>query len=99
MFALLVTAWVMFAVKYAILAVGAFALVHAVRQRPDAFPAVDKLTKGKWLAIIVGSAAAVLLFGFNGSGFLLSLIGTTAICVYLADVRPKVDEVQRGSRW
>lgn len=99
MFALEVAFYVRYAIQYAILAVGAFALVHAVRQRPDAFTAVDKLTKGKWLAIIGGSAAAVLLFGFNGSGFLLSLIGTTAICVYLADVRPKVDEVQRGSRW
>jgi hypothetical protein len=41
----------------------------------------------------------ILVLGFNGSGFLLSLIASVAVFVYQADVRPKVDEVQRGSRW
>ena len=77
-------------------AVGLFALLHAARQRPDAFTAVEKLTKGKWLAIVAAGTAAVVLFG---AFHLLGIVGVVAVCVYLADVRPKVDEVQRGSRW
>ncbi len=78
------------------LAAGVFTFVHAVRQRPDAFTAVDKLTKGKWLAIIV---AATLVIAWQGPISFIGIFGVVAVCVYLADVRPKVDEVQRGPRW
>ncbi|MEV6072712.1 DUF2516 family protein [Nocardia sp. NPDC052001] len=74
-----------------------FALVHALRQRSDAFPAVDKLTKPVWLAILVASLGGLLLTR-NPVNF-LSLAAVIATGVYLADVRPKVDEVQRGPRW
>ncbi|MFI9414999.1 uncharacterized protein NG2371_00131 [Nocardia gamkensis] len=74
-----------------------FALIHAVRQRPDAFTAVDKLTKPIWLAIL-GAAVLVLLLSPAGLG-LLSFAAIIATGIYLADVRPKVDEVQRGPRW
>ncbi|MCA2205674.1 DUF2516 family protein [Nocardia sp. NEAU-G4] len=75
-----------------------FALIHAVRQRPDAFTAVDKMTKPIWLAILAG-ALVFLLLGISGFGMLTSFIAIIATGVYLADVRPKVDEVQRGPRW
>ncbi len=78
------------------LGAGFFTFVHAVRQRPDAFTAVDKLTKGKWLAII-GVAVLVILI-FKPVSF-IGIFGVVALGVYLADVRPKVDEVQRGPRW
>ena len=74
-----------------------FALVHAIRQRKDAFTAVDKLTKPIWLAIL-GAALAFLLLARTPVG-LLGIIAVVATGVYLADVRPKVDEVQRGPRW
>ncbi|MFG1790075.1 DUF2516 family protein [Nocardia sp. NPDC049149] len=74
-----------------------FALIHAVRQRSDAFTAVDKLTKPIWLAIL-GVAVLLLLLSPAGLG-LLSFIAIIATGVYLADVRPKVDEIQRGPRW
>ncbi|WP_024801929.1 DUF2516 family protein [Nocardia sp. BMG51109] len=74
-----------------------FALVHAVRQRSDAFTAVDKLTKPIWVAILAG-ALAFLLLARTPVG-LLGIIAVVATGVYLADVRPKVDEVQRGPRW
>ncbi|MFD3509059.1 DUF2516 family protein [Nocardia sp. NPDC058666] len=74
-----------------------FALIHAVRQRSDAFTAVDKMTKPIWLAIL-GGALVFLLIAAGGLG-LLSFIAIIATGVYLADVRPKVDEVQRGPRW
>lgn len=74
-----------------------FALIHAVRQRPDAFTAVDKMTKPIWLAILGGALVCLLL---ASSGFLLlAIVAIVATGVYLADVRPKVDEVQRGPRW
>ncbi|MGY0501877.1 DUF2516 family protein [Nocardia sp. FBN12] len=74
-----------------------FALIHAIRQRSDAFTAVDKLSKPIWLAIL-GGALVFLLLGAGGLGF-IAIIGIVATGVYLADVRPKVDEVQRGPRW
>lgn len=75
---------------------GVFTFVHAVRQRPDAFTAVDKLTKGKWLGIIAAATLVMLLF--KPVSF-IGIFGVVAVCVYLADVRPKVDEIQRGPRW
>lgn len=74
----------------------AFALLHAVRQRPDAFTAVDKQTKPIWLGILGASLVALLLFQWV---FLLGIVAVVAISVYLVDVRPRVDEVQRGPRW
>jgi NhaP-type Na+/H+ or K+/H+ antiporter len=73
-----------------------FALVHAVRQRADAFTAVDKLTKPIWVGIL--AVALVVLLMSSVIGF-LGLAAVVATGVYLADVRPKVDEVQRGPRW
>ena len=98
-FVLEIRHYVLVAIQFLVFAVGVWAVVHAVRQRSDAFTAVDKLTKVKWLGILVVSALAILYFGFNGQGLLISLIATVAVFVYQADVRPKVDEVQRGSRW
>lgn len=82
-----------------VIALGAtiFALIHAVRQRPDAFTAVDKQTKPIWLAIL-GVALVLLLLSPAGLG-LFAFIAIIATGVYLADVRPKVDEIQRGPRW
>ncbi len=74
-----------------------FALVHAVRQRSDAFTAVDKLTKPIWLGIL-GVAVLLLMLPPLRLG-LLSFVAIIATGIYLADVRPKVDEVQRGPRW
>ncbi|ONM47669.1 hypothetical protein B0T44_01310 [Nocardia donostiensis] len=82
-----------------LLALGAtvFALIHALRQRADAFTAVDKLSKPIWLGIL-GVAVLLVLVSAGGLG-LLTFIAIIATGIYLADVRPKVDEVQRGPRW
>lgn len=74
-----------------------FALVHAIRQRPDAFTAVDKLTKPVWIAILLASLGALLLAQTPVG--ILGIAAIVATGVYLADVRPKVDEIQRGPRW
>lgn len=82
-----------------LMALGAtvFALIHAVRQRSDAFSAVDKLSKPIWLAILAGATLFLVLSPARLG--LLTIISVVAMGVYLADVRPKVDEVQRGPRW
>nr|WP_202026170.1 DUF2516 family protein [Rhodococcus sp. MS16] len=84
------------ALKLLALAGAVFAIVHAVRQRPDAFTAVNKLTKPIWLGILVVAALVLLVTSPVG---MLGIIAVVAICVYLVDVRPRVDDIQRGPRW
>jgi hypothetical protein len=91
----------MLLVQLAALGACLFALVHAIRQRRDAFTAVDKLTKPIWVGILV-IATLVLglpLLGLFSLGMFGIIAGVVATGVYLADVRPKVDEIQRGPRW
>jgi len=85
---------VLFCVHIAVLGVTLYALVHAALQRPDAYTAVDKLTKPVWLIIL---AAGLLLAFVMGAGF-GSAIAACAAGVYLVDVRPKLLEVQGKSR-
>ena len=81
-------------VHYAVLITALYALVHAAMQRPDAYTAVDKLTKPVWLIIL----AAALLLGYVMSPGFGSAIAACAAGVYLVDVRPKLLEVQGKSR-
>ena len=67
-----------------------------MRQRPDTFTAVNKLTKPIWLGILVVAALVLLVTSPVG---MLGIIAVVAICVYLVDVRPRVDDIQRGPRW
>lgn len=73
-----------------------YALFHAIRQRPDAFTAVDKLNKPGWVAILAIALMILLVFPVIG---IVGIIAVVAVCVYLVDVRPKVDDVQRGPRY
>ncbi|MFI1918927.1 DUF2516 family protein [Nocardia sp. NPDC020380] len=88
---------ILWVLQLAALGMTVFALVHAIRQRPDAFTAVGKLTKPVWLAILLASLGALLLV--HSPVGLLGIAAVVATGVYLADVRPKVDEIQRGPRW
>ncbi|CCQ15094.1 putative uncharacterized protein [Rhodococcus sp. AW25M09] len=74
----------------------AFAIFHALRQRQDAFPAAGKLTKPAWLGIL---AVGLLLMLIGPMVIMFWIIGIVAIAVYLVDVRPKIDSIQRGPRW
>ena len=76
----------------AALAAEVFALVGAVRHRPDAYVAAGKRTKTFWVAIL-GVAVVV---GFISLGNVLSIFGIApfvAAAVYLADVRPALARV------
>ncbi|RMI31028.1 DUF2516 family protein [Nocardia stercoris] len=88
---------ILWVLRMAALGVTVFALVHAIRQRPDAFTAVDKLTKPIWVAILCAALLAILVSATVVG--ILGLAGVIATGIYLADVRPKVDEIQRGPRW
>ncbi len=92
---------------------GVASLIHAVVTRPDAFPAVDTKSKGFWIGVLAASTLATGLFGvfrllalpivasslvltsFSGLIFLAGVVG---ISVYLAGVRPRIDEIQ-GRSW
>jgi len=91
-----ITGLILLALQLLALAAAVFAIFHAVRQRKDAFTAVDKLTKPIWLGILIASLLVIFLFG---AVHMLGLIAVVAVCVYLVDVRPRVDDVQRGPRW
>lgn len=80
-----------------------FAVIDAGSRRADAFAAADKQTKGTWSGITAACAVVSVLglliagpFGVLGLLWLAALVGDL---VYLLDVRPKLREVQRGSRW
>ncbi|HEY0447540.1 DUF2516 family protein [Actinophytocola sp.] len=86
-------------IDWAAVPVGVFAFIHALMQRPDAYAAIDRLTKPAWLGITGGATAALLLFSFAGIGWIFWMAGLVAALVYIVDIRPKLIEVQRGQRW
>lgn len=82
--------WIILVLGLLALVAEVYALVHAIRQRPDAFVAAGKQTKTFWVAALV--IAVLLGLAFLGRGFgLLSIVGIVIAGVYLADVRPAID--------
>lgn len=71
------------------------ATIHAITVRGDAFPTVGKQSKVFWVALLAVSAVLVPVFGVL---YLPGLIGTVIVLVYLADVRPRVDDIL-GRSW
>jgi len=53
--------YVLFLIGIVAAPVSAYAFVHALRQRSDAFPAVGKLTKNAWLGITGASTFFMLV--------------------------------------
>ena len=81
---------------YGMLALQVWALVDCLIRKPAAFPAVDKLTKPAWLAMLV--LAALFAWLSQQPTGPISIIAVVVACVYLADVRPAVREISGGTR-
>ena len=78
------------------LGVEAWAFVDCLRRRSDAFVAAGKRTKQFWM-LITGLAVLLGFVALGGVGF-LAIIAIVAAGVYLADVKPALDQVMgRGS--
>ncbi|MGE2832889.1 DUF2516 family protein [Mycobacterium sp. SMC-4] len=85
--------YVLSALQIAVLVMAVYSFVHAAMQRPDAYPAADKLTKPVWLVILGVGVLLALVLGIMGVA-----IAAVAAGVYLVDVRPRLLEVQGKSR-
>lgn len=89
--------WIVLALSVVALGVEAWALLDCVRRPGDAFTAAGKRTKPFWLAV----TAVATLLGVVSLGAipgLLGIIGVIAAGVYLADVRPALDQVMGRGR-
>jgi hypothetical protein len=72
------------------------ALVHAITQRSDAFPAIGTLPKGGWIAILAVCLVLTLpAFGF-GPLSIFGLVGIAAAMIYLLDVRIGLRDLHDG---
>ena len=89
---------VLYVLIWAVFLATVYAFVHAAMQRPDAYPAVDKLTKPVWLIILGVAAVLCFFFGVQPLDIFFPTIAAVAAGVYLVDVRPKLLEVQGKSR-
>lgn len=83
---------VLVVLSFVVFAMEVFALVDAYRHRAEAYTAAGKLTKNKWLAILGVAAVIGFLFLFNSPLNFLSIIAVVAVGVYLADVRPALQQ-------
>ena len=83
--------WIVLGLSVAALAVEVYALVDCLRRRPDAFTAAGKRTKSFWL-LVTGLAVLLVVVALGGVG-LLAIIAIVAAGVYLADVKPALDQV------
>ena len=89
---------VLYVLIWAVFLATVYAFIHAAMQRPDAYPAVDKLTKPVWLIILGAASLLCFFFGVQTLDIFFPTIAAVAAGVYLVDVRPKLLEVQGKSR-
>jgi Protein of unknown function (DUF2516) len=88
--------WVFTALRFAAIALTAWAFIDALIRPAAGYVAAGKLTKPAWAAI-TGIAIAVVYF-FGVMSF-LGLPAIVAAIVYLVDVRPAVRGLRRGNSW
>ena len=81
----------------AALACEIFALVDALRHRPDAYVAAGKRTKNFWMILLLIAVVLGVITLFNVLN-LFGLVGFIAATVYLADVRPALRQVSGRGR-
>jgi Protein of unknown function (DUF2516) len=84
--------WIVLALSVVALGVEVYAFIDCVRRRPDAFPAAGKRTKSFWLIVTV-IAMLLGIVSLGGLPGLLAIVAVIASGVYLADVKPALDQV------
>ena len=89
--------WIVLGLSVVALGVEVYALVDCVRRRSDAFVAAGKRTKPFWL-LVTGVAALLGVVAVGGFPGLLAIIAIVAAGVYLADVKPALDQVMGRGR-
>ena len=84
--------WIILGLSVVALGVELYALVDCLRRRADAFTAAGKRTKQFWL-LVTGVAALLGVIGLGGGLGFLAIVAIVAAGVYLADVKPALDQV------
>ncbi|MDQ2795708.1 MAG: DUF2516 family protein [Actinomycetota bacterium] len=74
-----------------------FAIVDALRHRPDAYAAAGKRTKTFWTIVLAVALAVGIVSLFNVLSF-IGIIAFVAAAVYLTDVRPALRQVTGQGR-
>ncbi|MFD1211566.1 DUF2516 family protein [Arthrobacter sp. GCM10027362] len=100
--------WLWFVLGLLALGIELWALVDCLGRKGDHFQVAFKRTKGFWAGLTAG-AAAVGALGLLGSGLgtfmLFQLAAVSVAAVYLADVKPALNELKGsggsayGPRW
>jgi hypothetical protein len=93
--------WIDRVLLVAFLALRVWAFVDCIFRKARAFPAVNKLTKVTWLAILFvsGVVGSLPSLAYNTSSLnIISSASVVVALVYLCDVRPAVREVSGGGR-
>jgi hypothetical protein len=88
--------WTDMVLFWGLVALRAWAVIDCATRKAAAFPAVNKLTKPAWLAILVFSGLFGSLNVLGSQIGPISLISVIVAAVYLADVRPAVREISGG---
>ena len=73
-----------------------WAVIDCARRPAQAFPAIDRKSKTRWLAL-TGAALGTGLIFRNPFG-IFGIAGAVATLIYLFDVRPKLIEIMKP-RW
>jgi len=87
-----------------VLGVGSFALTgfaafDALRRKSSLFPHVGRLTKPVWLGILVAAfLISIVTLSSTSTLGILNVVGVVAAGVYLAEIRPKLREIDGGGR-
>jgi len=88
--------WTDWVLIYGMLALRTWALIDCLTRKVAAFPAVDKLTKPAWVAMLAIGDLLGWYLSVNQPVGIFALITVVLASVYLADVRPAVREISEG---
>ncbi|WP_347041298.1 DUF2516 family protein [Brachybacterium nesterenkovii] len=94
----LIENWIMLGLSVALLGIEVWALVNALRFRPDAYTAAGKRTKPFWAAMTLGAVVIGLLSLLNMLGLFFAIIGIVMAGVFLADVLPALRTVMGNAQ-